>query len=57
MTTIYRAYSPSRDDHGKVHTDEDRAAGDVSALNQAARAFSSTDDWRIQTGTVTWEES
>ena len=57
MTTIYRAYSPSRDDHGKVHTDEDRAAGDVSVLNQAARAFSSADDWQIQTGTVTWEES
>lgn len=57
MTAIYRAYSPSRDDHGKVHTDEDLAAGDVSALNQAARAFSSADDWRIQSGTITWEES
>lgn len=57
MTTVYRAYSPSRDDHGEVHADEDRAAGDASILNQAARAFSSADDWRIQTGTVTWEES
>ena len=57
MTAVYRAYSPSRDDHGKVHTDEDQATGDASILNQAARAFSSAADWRIQTGTVTWEES
>lgn len=55
MTTIYRPHSPSREDHGRVNTDRDHVAGEVGVLNQAARAFSSTADWQIQEGTVTWE--
>lgn len=56
MTTVYRAYSPSRDDHGRVNDDRNHVAGEVGVLNQAARSFSNTADWVIQTGTVTWEE-
>lgn len=56
MTEIYRARSESRDDDTKPDWDYDTVANDVDTLNQAAQAFSTTADWVVQTGTVTWKE-
>ena len=41
---------------GKV-LDMHRGGTEVPDPDEAARAFSSVDDWRIQSGTITWEES
>lgn len=58
MTTVFRAYSPSRDQSGTTYADKARAVSQAAVRNQFV--ITSTDptqvaDWTVQTGHVEWE--
>ena len=56
MTVVFRAYSPSRDDHHGLTGDRDAMRGIVGTLNQGAACGPYPPDWTIQTGYITWKE-
>ena len=56
MTTVYRAYSPSRDDTHGLTDDRAEMTGVVAILNQGAALGIHPPDWTIQTGTIEWEQ-
>ena len=58
MTTVYRAYSPSRDKAGITYANRARATSQAAVRNQFVDCDPDTDqaaDWIVQTGTVRWE--
>ena len=58
MTTVYRAYSPSRNKAGITYADRARAVSQAAVRNQFVDCDPNTDqlaDWHVQTGTVQWE--
>lgn len=55
MTTVFRAYSPTRDDYHGLTDDPDAMAGIVGTLNQSAACGTHPPDWYVQQGTIQWE--
>ena len=58
MTTVYRAYSPTRDKAGTTFADHARAQSQATVRNQFVECDPNTDeaaDWYVQTGTVIWD--
>ena len=58
MTTVYRAYSTSRDKAGTTFADHARAQSQAAVRNQYAACDPDTDlppDWYVQAGHVEWE--
>ena len=58
MTTVYRAYSPSRDRAGSTYANHARAVSQAAVRNQFVQCDPNTNqlaDWYVQTGTVQWE--
>ena len=58
MTTVFRAYSPTRDKAGATFADHARAASQAAVRNQFVACDPDTDqpaDWYVQTGHVRWE--
>lgn len=58
MTTVFRAYSPSRDKAGITYADRARAVSQAAVRNQFVDCDPGTDqlaDWTVQTGHVQWE--
>ena len=58
MTTVYRAYSPTRSKAGATFTDHARAQSQAAVRNQFVECDPNTDelaDWYVQAGHVQWE--
>ena len=56
MTTVYRAYSPSRDKGGIPYAARARAVSQAAVRNQFVDCDTGqVPDWIVQTGTVRWE--
>lgn len=53
--TVFRAYSPTRDDYHGLTDDEHTMRGIVGTLNQGAVMGIYPADWTVQTGHVQWE--
>ena len=55
MSTVYRAYSPSRSEGTTVTDQHGHAAGAASTRNQLTAAYPDcVADWIVQTGHVEW---
>ena len=57
-TTVYRAYSPTRDKAGTTFADHARAQSQAAVRNQYVDCNPNTDelaDWYVQAGTVIWD--
>lgn len=60
MTTVYRAYSPSRDRTGTTYAERSRAVSQAAVRNQFVECNPNADelaDWYVQAGHVEWEQS
>ena len=55
MTRVYRAYSPSRDEHTSAQEDHGYVAGVAATRNQHAAVTPGPADWTVQTGHIEWE--
>lgn len=55
VTTMYRAYNPTTGEHGTPYDTRARATAHAAARNQYALTVDGTQDWQVQTGTITWE--
>ena len=58
VTTVYRAYSPTRDKAGATFADHSRAQSQAAVRNQFVECDPNTDelaDWYVQAGHVQWE--
>lgn len=58
VTTVYRAYSPTRDNAGSTFADHARAQSQAAVRNQFVDCDPNTDelaDWYVQAGTVSWD--
>jgi len=57
MTTVYRAYSPSRDEHTSAQEDMGYVQGVAATRNQHAAVTPGPADWTVQTGHIQWEQA
>ena len=57
MTTVYRAYSPSRDEGTVPVRSRQRAASTADSHNRIDTEHDQSCDWVVQEGTVIWETS
>ena len=58
MTTVYRAYSPSRDEATSAQEDMGYVQGVAATRNQQAAVYPDhTPDWYVQTGHIRWEQA
>ena len=57
VTRVYRAYSPSRDEHTTAQEDMGYAAGVAATRNQHAAVTPGPADWTVQTGHIEWEQA
>ena len=58
VTTVYRAYSPTRNKAGTTFADHARAQAQAAVRNQFVECDPNTDelaDWYVQAGHVQWE--
>ena len=55
MTTVYRAYSPSRDEATSAQEDMGYVQGVAATRNQHAAVTPGPADWTVQAGHVEWE--
>lgn len=53
-STVWRAYSPSRDMGGPARTDRALAVGDASQRNLSASTYRGVEDWTVEEGVVKW---
>ena len=59
MTTVYRAYSPTRNKAGATFADHARAQAQAAVRNQYTACDPNTDelaDWYVQAGHVQWDK-
>lgn len=55
---VYRIYSPSRRESGRICASKGHAQGMAGAANQGAVAFGIVPDWVVQSALVSdWEDS
>ena len=57
MTTVYRAYSPSRDEATSAQEDMGYVQGVAATRNQHAAVTPGPADWTVQTGHIQWEQA
>ena len=55
MTVVYRAYSPSRDEHTSAQEDHGYVQGVAATRNQHAAVDAREPDWTVQAGHIEWE--